>query len=356
MAGAVIAEQGDVLQNSPVKAGQRLSFDCQARRIGSAIDAQMSVYDAKSRAANCAYDNDSPGCQTDPRITYTFKEAGDYLVEVKDVLNRGGAEFFYRIRIGDFPLATTADANGGQPRAKGEDRLRRSGRRRRGSQSMSTCPAKSTASVVWVAPKGKSGLHGWPVPVGVSDVDEAAEQEPNNDPKKANRIAVPGGVTGRFQPSDDLDCYVFAAKKGQSWRSKPHTLEWNSPSLVYMIVKNGKTLADIAKSNPQAPPPGDQRFEFTATEDTDYLLEVQHLHFAGGPSESYRVTIRPPISSFELNLPSGPRGSRARRGWPRFRCRSRPQGLYGPDRSINARTTGFDRAARRSSPAKTRPS
>ena len=54
-----------------------------------------------------AFDNDSPGCQTDPRISYTFKEAGEYLVEVKDVLNRGGAEFFYRLRIGDFPLATT---------------------------------------------------------------------------------------------------------------------------------------------------------------------------------------------------------------------------------------------------------
>ena len=72
-----LAEQGDYYKFT-VKAGQRLSFDCQARRIGSAIDAQMYVYDAKSMR-ELAYDNDSPGCQTDPRISYTFKEAGEFI-------------------------------------------------------------------------------------------------------------------------------------------------------------------------------------------------------------------------------------------------------------------------------------
>jgi len=299
VSGAVVAEQGDVYKIT-VKAGQRLSFDCQARRIGSAIDAQMSVYDAKSQR-EVAFDNDSPGCQTDPRITYTFKEGGDYLVEVKDVLNRGGAEFFYRIRIGDFPLATTPIPLAVKRGTKAK--IGFAGPAVDGVAPVDIdVPAKSTASVVWATPKGSSGLQGWPVPLAVSDHDESTEQEPNSDPKKANRIAVPGGVTGRLQPGDDVDCYLFAAKKGQKLTIEAHTLEWNSPSLVYMIVKNGKTFAEVAKSNPQAPPPGDQRFEFTATDDADYVLEVQHLHFAGGASESYRVTIRPPVSSFDLNL------------------------------------------------------
>src|SRR5262249_50871788 len=41
---------------------------------------------------------------------------------------------------------------------------------------------------------------------------------------------------------------------------------------------------------------------FTAADDGDYALEVQHLHFAGGPSESYRITFRPPANSFDMNL------------------------------------------------------
>ena len=45
----------------------------------------------------------SPGTSVD----VTFKEAGDYLIEVRDVMYRGGADFVYRLRIGDFPCATT---------------------------------------------------------------------------------------------------------------------------------------------------------------------------------------------------------------------------------------------------------
>ncbi len=106
VSGSIVAGQGDFYKIT-VKAGQRLSFDCLARRVGAAIDAEMRLYDLKSMR-ELAYDNDSPGCQTDPRISYIFKEAGDYLVEIKDVQNLGGPEAFYRLRIGDFPLATTA--------------------------------------------------------------------------------------------------------------------------------------------------------------------------------------------------------------------------------------------------------
>ena len=128
--------------------------------------------------------------------------------------------------------------------------------------------------------------------------------EPNDDAKKANRITVPGGITGRFQRNDDVDFYVFSAKKGQKLAIEAHTLEFYSPTLVYMVLRNGKTNAEIAKTNPQTPPPGDQRIDFTAPDDGDFVLEVQHLHFAGGPSESYRITVRPATAGFDLVLPN----------------------------------------------------
>src|SRR5207244_7615655 len=80
-----------------VKAGERVSFEILGRRLGSAFDPQIQLYDAKSgRELPGGHSNDAPGLQTDPRLTYTFKDAGDYLVEVRDVLYRGGADFFYR--------------------------------------------------------------------------------------------------------------------------------------------------------------------------------------------------------------------------------------------------------------------
>lgn len=299
--GSVIAEQGDAFKFT-VKAGQRLSFDCLARRLGSAIDACMYIYDAKG-TRELAYDNDSPGCQTDPRISYTFKEAGEYLLEVKDVLNRGGPEFFYRIRVGDFPLATTPIPMAAKRGTKAK--IGFAGPAVEGVASIDVdVPSDPALNVIWVSPKSASGLHGWPVPLALSDHEEAVETEPNDDAKKANRITVPGGITGRFQRNDDIDFYVFSAKKGQKLAIEAHTLEYYSPTLVYMVLRHGKTNAEIAKTNPQTPPPGDQRIDFTAAEDGDFILEVQHLISAGGPSDSYRITIRPAAAGFELVLPN----------------------------------------------------
>lgn len=299
--GAVAAEQGDFYKFT-VKAGQRLSFDCIARRLGSAIDAQMTVYDAKTMR-ELAFDNDSPGCQTDPRITYTFKEAGEYLVEVSDVLKRGGAEFFYWLRIGDFPLATTTFPMAAKRNSTAK--IAFTGPAVDGVAPIEVkVPADPTSNVVWVSPKNASGLSGWPVPLAVSDHDEAVEQEPNNDAKSANRIAIPGGITGRFQKSDDVDFYLISAKKGQKLAIEAQTLELYSPTLVYMVLRNAKTNAEVGKSNPQAPLPGDQKIDFTAPDDGDYVLEVQHLHFAGGPNETYRITVRPPTNGFDVVLPN----------------------------------------------------
>jgi hypothetical protein len=299
--GAVSAEQGDYYKFT-VKAGQRLSFDCLARRLGSAIDAYLYVYDAKG-TRELAFDNDSPGCQTDPRISYTFKEAGEYLLEVKDVLNRGGSEFFYRIRIGDFPLATTPVPMAAKRGTKA--RIDFAGPAVDGVAPVDVdVPSDPALNVIWVSPKSAAGLHGWPVPLALSNHDEIVEMEPNNDPKSANRIVVPGGISGRFQQSDDTDYYVFAAKKGQKLAVEAHTLEYYSPTLVHLVLKNAKTAAEIAKSNPQVPPPADQRIDFTVPDDGDFLLEVTHLHFAGGPSESYRLTVRPSTPSFDVVLPN----------------------------------------------------
>ncbi|HZZ81227.1 MAG TPA: PPC domain-containing protein, partial [Gemmataceae bacterium] len=224
--GAVAAEAGDFYKFT-AKAGQRLSFDCLARRVGSAIDAYIYLYNAKT-GRELAYDNDSPGCQNDPRIVnYTFKEAGDYILEVKDVLNRGGAEYFYRIRIGDFPVATTA-----LPMAAKRGTKAKIGFAGPGVDGVApvdlAVSADPAAEVEWVAPKGASGLLGWPVPVMISDVEETLEKEPNDTPKEANRINVPAGVTGRFEKGGDTDCFVFSAKKGQKLAIEGTTLEYYS--------------------------------------------------------------------------------------------------------------------------------
>jgi hypothetical protein len=280
-----------------VRAGQRVSFEILGRRLGSAFDPQITLFDQHTgKELPGGHNNDSPGLQTDCRLTYTFKEAGECRVEVRDTLWRGGPDFWYRLRIGDFPCATTP-----LPMAA-----------RRGSQLTVhfagpmvdgvapvevAVPRDPAITSVSIAPRGANGLYGWPVVLAVSDHEEAMEQEPNNEPSRANRIAVPGGISARFLEHGDVDHFVFAGKKGQRCVIEAHTHELHSPTEVYMVLKDAKG-SQLAASDPQAAP----RIDFTPPADGDYALLVEHLIYSSGPAESYRVTVIPYHPDFDLSL------------------------------------------------------
>jgi hypothetical protein len=280
-----------------VQAGERVSFEILGRRLGSAFDPQLTLYDPRTgQELPGGHSNDAPGLQTDARLTYIFKEAGDYLIEVRDVMYRGGPDFWYRLRIGDFPCATVPI-----PMAV-----------RRGGQVMVhfagpmveevapvevAVPTDPALTAVSVAPRGANGLYGWPVTLAVSDHEERVEQEPNNDLAHANRIPVPGGITGQFLQSGDVDCFVFTAKKGRRYLIEAQTRELHSPTEVYMVLKDAKGKQILA-SNPAAAP----RLDFKAPADGDFTLAVEHLLYWYGPSEAYRITVTPYEPGFELSL------------------------------------------------------
>ncbi len=292
--GKADAEVSDYYKVS-VKAGQRLSFEILGRRLGSAFDPQITLFDAKTQK-ELAYNNDAPGLQTDARLTYTFKEAGDYLVAVRDVMYRGGPDYWYRLRIGDFPCATTPLPMAARRGSKVAVHF--AGPHVEGVAPVEvTVPSDPAAEVVYVAPRGGNGLYGWPVALAVSDLEEVQEHEPNNEPAKANRVPVPCGITGRFQAKGDVDHYVFAAKKGQRWIIQAQTHEYHSPTEVYMTLKNAAG-AQLAVSNPAQEP----RLDYTAPADGDLILAVEHLNYWGGPDESYHLTITPYQPGFDLAL------------------------------------------------------
>jgi hypothetical protein len=318
--GRADAEVSDFFKIT-VTAGQRLSFEVLGHRLGSAFDPQITLHHvprlnegAGTVAGGSAplwtvvhdahaatelpggHNNDSPGAQTDCRLSYTFKEAGDYLVEVRDTTWKGGPDFFYRLRVGDFPLATAPLPMAAKRGAKVSVSF--AGPFVEGAAPVEvTVPADPAVDTVWVAPKGASGVPGWPVALAVSGFDEVLEQEPNNEPAKANRVPVPGGFTGRFQEKGDVDHVVFAATKGQRLILDFQTQELYSPTEVYAVLKDAKGT-QIAATNPMTPP----RLDFTAPADGDYVVAVEHLHYWGGPSETYHLTVTPYEPGFSLAM------------------------------------------------------
>jgi len=294
--GRTDAEKSDYFKIAAT-AGQRLTFEILGRRLGSALDPILMLHDAKTgREIPGLYSDDAAGLQSDARLTYTFPAAGEYVIEVRDTTHKGGADFYYRLRIGDFPCATTAFPVAVKRGAKAS--IAFAGPLVDGAAPVEiTASADPSVAAVSVAPKFANGPSGWPVAVEISDIDEIAEVEPNNEIAKATKLPVPGGVTGRFLEKSDVDYYSLAAKKGVKYTVAAETIEIGSPAEVYVIVKDAKG-AELAKSNPAAA----TKFDWVAPADGDFFVAVEHLNYAHGPSEVYHLTVTTPEPGFDVTL------------------------------------------------------
>jgi hypothetical protein len=294
--GRADAETSDFFRFTAA-AGKRLSFEVLGRRLGSAFDPVLRLHDTRTgREMPRLYSDDAPGLQTDARLTHTFATAGDYLVEIRDTTYKGGPDYWYRLRIGDFPCAvtplplaakrgTTVAVNFAGPQVEGVAAV---------EVQVPTDPA---IEAVNVTPVGPGGVPGWPVSLLVSDHEELLADPSHDALERAMRLPVPGSVTGRFLRKSQRDHFVFTAKKGQRYTLAAQTTELHSPADVYLTLRPAGS-SDPLHSDPQRDP----RIDFTAAADGDCLVIVEHLNYAFGPSEVYRLTVTPATLGFELAL------------------------------------------------------
>lgn len=293
--GSIAVESSDFYQVK-VAAGQRLTFEALARRIGSQLDPVIVLHDAKSgREMPALYADDTPGLQSDARLTHTFPAAMDVVVEVRDTTYRGGGDFTYRLRIADVPGATTAF-----PLAVEAGKTAAIGFTGTGLDGVKPATVKGTGLAQLAAPRRDGGASGWSVPVLVSPHPESVEAEPNNEIAKANKLPAPGGVSGRFEQKGDLDTYAFPGKKGQKVELIARTYEINSPAEVLLKVVDAKG-AELARSNPAQ---ATARAEFTPAADGEFYAVAEHLNYGFGASEVYHLTVRPAVPDFEVDLGS----------------------------------------------------
>jgi hypothetical protein len=290
--GTATAEVSDFYK-VPVKAGEAVTFDVLARRIGSPCDPVILLHDASGKELFGLYADDTPGLQGDCRLTHTFPTAGEVIVEVRDTTYRGGGDFAYRLRVGNLPAVTTAF-----PLAVQTGQTAQVGFAGPGVEGVKPVAVKGEGEVVYATPKRDNGPGGWPVSVRVHPHPEEVEREPNNTPDKANPLPVPGGVSARFGEKNDLDHFKVTAKKGQKLAVTALTFEVNSPAEVYVRVLDAKG-AEVAKSNPTQV---GTRVEFTAAADGDYTIACEHTNYLFGPNEVYHLSVKAVSADFAVGV------------------------------------------------------
>jgi len=92
----IIGEPGDIdFFKFAAKKGEVYEVECYGRRIRSAIDPVMVVYNAAGQGITSNDDSRGP----DSYFRFSVPEDGEYLLSVTDHLARGGSEFVYRVEF-----------------------------------------------------------------------------------------------------------------------------------------------------------------------------------------------------------------------------------------------------------------
>ncbi|MGH7127209.1 MAG: PPC domain-containing protein [Planctomycetaceae bacterium] len=276
--------------------GQRIALEVFARRLGSALDPMLRLFDAQGH--ELTYSDDAPGLSGDAQICHTFTEAGEYVLELRDIRYQGGDDHFYRLRIGDFPCVTTAYPLGVQ---RGQDATITVAGADVENVEPITMKVPNDASVNWLPLSIKrtgSAASAFAV-VSVGDRAEFLETEPNDSAEQANRVDLAAHLNGRLDRPGDADRFVFTAKKGQAFAFQSVTRQQGSPSDLFLRVLDaaGAKKAEVDDSGSL-----DGTLSFTAPEDGDYTLLVEDLNRRGGSEFVYRIAVQPARPEFSLSL------------------------------------------------------
>jgi Bacterial pre-peptidase C-terminal domain len=96
VAGAVQAPQDVDVFRFDGKAGQAITCEVLANRLGSPLDASLTLYDATGVALATA---DDSADSRDPVLKYTLPKDGAYYLSLIDADDRGGSSYVYRLLV-----------------------------------------------------------------------------------------------------------------------------------------------------------------------------------------------------------------------------------------------------------------
>jgi hypothetical protein len=293
--GACEAESFDYFRFHAT-AGQRVSVEVVARRLGSLLDPVIRLLDASGR--ELAYSDDEDATGADSRFSYRFTADGDYLLELRDIRYAGNAFYRYRLRLGDFPLATAAFPPVVQRGTTG--RVTVVGTAVAGLEPIKVPVAANFAGDhVTVPVKYTNGQGSSSISLAVSSGLEQIEFEPNNSSETASPIELTGAVNGRFEVNHDRDYYRFNATKGQRFLFTGRTRTLGVPSDLFMRLYDAKG-AKLAEADDSGTDEGVLDYTFPA--DGVYQLMVEDLLTRGSPEHLYRIEIAPYRPGFSLAL------------------------------------------------------
>ena len=266
-----------------VSAGQSVTFELIASRLGKGFDPLVIIRDGRGRLLS-ERDNDQ-GLFFDCRFEHTFAKAGRCTVEVRDSRFGGSPHWGYLLRMGSFPVARVALPSAVRPGELASLRFPQIGEQQFAFNVPGDAPSRLLS---FTLRRDQDDAATW-VPLLVSDLEGTLEREPNNDLKQATPAAVPGMLHGNLAADEDRDWFTFDLKKGQRLRFRSETRVFGSPADLELVLSDpsGKDVQRVDNGGFE-----NVNFNFTAKEDGRHSMRVQTFISRGGPEFVYRIEVR----------------------------------------------------------------
>ena len=282
----------------PLKAGQRLSVEVEAMRLGLFFDSLIAVYD--SHRKEIAVCDDTELFNQDGFLSVTVATDGDYFVMIRDATFNALASKHYRLHIGVFDRPRTMFPPGGKS----------------GAQLTSTMFERPTADLKAVVQREavtfqlpdlaeSSKVFGdgpSPLPLRVSEFENfiRPDDAQNFSRKDALKVPTPIAINGRLESGQKFHFYKFDAKKHRKISVDVFAKRIGSPLDPIVTVYDEKNKSLIASDDATVKP--DSFLVFDPPADGTYYLRMMDYFYRGGVDMIYRVEIAPVKPLLALNV------------------------------------------------------
>jgi hypothetical protein len=286
-----------------VEAGTALTFHVRSQRLLNRLHDMQIRVDPMITLRNATggtlatSDNYYAG---DPLLYYKFDQAGEYLLEIRDVRYQGNGDWTYSIEINSRPFITQALPLAVKPGVETKLTLVGYNLPPDGSADL-TLPAETPAGMRWVSPPvGGQPANEFAVfvtglvtvaeaPLSAAPADAAA-----NPAATAQPFTVPSVLNGRIETPGEIDRYAFEAKAGDKLSFEVVARRaWSGLDPIIRILNDkGGALSESDDMVYHRVSSADSWLEnWSAPADGKYILEIRDLHLRGGPQYTYAVQV-----------------------------------------------------------------
>jgi len=296
ISGTVTSEDVDYFAVE-AKKGQRISFEIEGMRLGGVVfDPYVAILNAKR--FELATSDDSALAWQDGAASILAPEDGTYIVQVRESAYGGDGNCLYRLHVGTFPRPLVALPAGGRPGEELEVLLLGDAAGEiRQKVKLPDAPTPGFG----IFPEDSQGIAPSPLLLRVSPFGNTLEVEPNETHEQATRAPeAPAAFHGIISKPGDVDCFRFAAKKGQTFDVHLFGRRIRSPLDGVLTISHAGG-GGIAGNDDAIGP--DSYFRFTAPEDKEYVLQVTDHLGKGGPTHAYRLELQPVAPRLAMSIP-----------------------------------------------------